>query len=54
MTADLDFDEMFHLSDDDDEIAYVGASYLVMDCVCDHPGNSLSEPACKSPSLLIR
>ena len=29
MTADLDFDEMFHLSDDDDEIAYVGASYLV-------------------------
>ena len=29
MTADLDFDEMFHLSDDEDEIAYVGASYLV-------------------------
>ena len=29
MTADLDFDEMFHLSDDDDEIAYVGASYFV-------------------------
>ena len=29
MTADLDFDGLFHLSDDEDEIAYVGASYLM-------------------------
>ena len=27
--ANFDFDEMFHLSDDEDEIAYVGASYLM-------------------------
>ena len=29
MTADLDFDGLFHLSDDEDEIAYVGASYFM-------------------------
>ena len=29
MTADLDFDRLFHLSDDEDEIAYVGASYFM-------------------------
>ena len=27
--ANFDFDGMFHLSDDEDEIAYVGASYLM-------------------------
>ena len=27
--ANFDFDGMFHLSDNEDEIAYVGASYLM-------------------------
>ena len=27
--ANFDFDGLFHLSDDDNEIAYVGASYLM-------------------------
>ena len=27
--ANFDFDGMFHLSDEEDEIAYVGASYLM-------------------------
>ena len=29
MTADFDFDGIFRLSDDEDEIAYVGASYFM-------------------------